>query len=96
MKSVILLAICLCISSVDCIDCSKVVVDGQYINLSVYSEDWVNYHNWMYNWRAHKWEFTISFDDNSNGSDVSDGVIDHFGQPIEFYQSGHNRYFYYR
>ena len=77
MNSVILLSvICFCISSVDCLfDCSKVVIDGQPVGLSVnhrYIYEINN--NSMFNRRGHEWQFNITF----NGSDV----IDHFGEPV--------------
>ena len=96
MKSVILLSICLCISSVDClVNCTEVVVDGQYTNLSVYNEPTIDSSatkrliNWMFNRRGRKWSFDISFDDNK------DGIVHNFGDPVEYNYSD-RRVLYYR
>ena len=77
MKCTILLsAICLRILSVDCLfDCSKVVIDGQPVRLSVnHNYIYEINNNSMFNRRGHEWQFNITF----NGSDV----IDHFGEPV--------------
>ena len=119
INSVILLSvICLCISSVDClVNCTEVVVDGQYTNLSVYTEPvltskmmFTSLH-WMFNRKERKssdrfwanlgiqvtgkWSFDISFDDNKNGSDGSDGVVDHFGDVVEYHFSKRKELIYY-
>ena len=81
MKSVILLSICLFISSIDCLfNCSQVVIDGQYTNLSVYNKFYplLTSENITFNSWGNGWRFTISFDDNKDGIvDVVDRGILH-------------------
>ena len=79
MKSVTLLSIYLCISSIDCLNCSNVVVDGQYVGLRIYSnisavDNWLDDYiqeTWMFNALGEKWRFNVSVYDDKQGRDGS-------------------------
>ena len=61
----------MCISSIDCLfDCSKVGVDGNYTDLSVYTNGWSEsgYDYRLFNRTSgQEWKFTVSFDDSKDG-----------------------------
>ena len=73
MKIICFLCICFCISSVDCINCSNVIIDGQFYGLSIYNRfepyfatDSLTYiqENYMDNKQGHYWKFEVSVNDN--------------------------------
>ena len=79
MKSVTLLSIYLCISSIDCLNCSNVFIDGQYVELRIYSnisavdtflDDYIQ-ETWMFNALGEKWRFNVSVYDDKQGRDGS-------------------------
>ena len=97
MKCIILLSvICLCISSVDClVNCTEVVVDGQYTNLSVYTEPVLTSKmmfrslHWMFNrkqrkssdsfWGNYGTQPTGKWSFDISFDDNKNGIVEHFG-----------------
>ena len=87
------IVIFLCISSIDCLNCSDVIPDGHYDGLTIYklfrnsTEE-----NWMFNRHRNKWRFTVSLDDNEeltihsidNSSTIEDNIDNQFGLYYRF------------